>query len=243
MKNDKYRIEITLLREMLGTNPVDADIHDAHRIERERKLIQEKSKVNTAVNKYADARDISEERKQTEIQKIKDRAEELQETIGELDEKGVTCFFREDDGIAIGDHMIYGFMKAAAEAITRTRAKKNGTILGSASYTESIINQHVRCEEEFIVVAKDIVRKGDGTPHYCVRSLRAMTAQGPRVSIAKSERIKKGSTFSFTLKVLEGSPLTQKDIEDIFSYGETTGFGQWRNCGKGSFTYKLKKVD
>lgn len=242
MEYDKYKVTIELVREMLGTNPVDADIHDAHRIERERKLIQEKSKINAAVNKYADAKDISEERKQVEIKKIKERAEDLKEEVGDLDEKGVTCFFREDGKIAIGDHMIYGFMKAAAEAITKTRPRKNGTVLGSAAYTESIINQHVRCEEEFIVIADDIARKEDGSPDYCVRSLRAMTAQGPRVSIAKSERVKKGAKFSFTLKVLGNSPLTQKDIEDIFSYGETTGLGQWRNSGKGTFKYTLAKL-
>lgn len=31
MKYDKFRITIKLCREMPGTNPVDADIHEAHR--------------------------------------------------------------------------------------------------------------------------------------------------------------------------------------------------------------------
>jgi hypothetical protein len=242
MKVAKYKIELELLREMLGTNPVDADIHDAHRIERERKLIQEKSKVNKALNKYADASDISEERKQAEIQKIKERAEELTESVGELDEKGITCFFRHEGKIAIGDHMIYGFMKAATEAIVRASPAKKGTILGSTAFTASIINQHIRCEEEFIIVADDIMRKEDGTSDYCVRSLRAMTAQGPRVTIAKSERIAGGSKIPFTLNVMDGSPLTQKDIETIFAYGEIVGLGQWRNSGKGRFKATVTKL-
>ena len=157
MQLQKFRVVLTLLRSYLGTNPQDADIHATHIIEKERKLIQEKSKVNSAVNKYLDAKDIPEERKQAEINKIKERSEGLLETVGEIDERGTTILFRDENGMpCIGDHMIYGFMKAAAEAIARTRPTKRGVILNSSNFTSSIINQHVSCEDEFISFNMDI---------------------------------------------------------------------------------------
>jgi len=237
-----YEIYLSLLRAQLGTNPLDADILGTHIIEKERRLIQEKSKVNAALNKYADARPIPDTRKDEEIQKIKDRAEDLKEEVGELDERGITVFFRHDGKIAIGDHMIYGFMKAAAEAISRTLPTKKGTVLHSASYTESIINQHTRCQEEFITFDKDIERKDDGTPDYKVRSIRVMTAQGPRVSIVKSEQVPAGAVLKFHLKVMEDSPLTEEVLRKIFAYGEVSGLGQWRNAGYGTFSCTMKKL-
>jgi hypothetical protein len=238
-----FKITLTFLRDMLGTNPMDADIHGTHVIDKERKIITEKSKVNKALsNKYLDASDISEERKQEEMGKIKERAEELMEIVGDLDEKGITVFFREDGKVCIGDHMIYGFLKAAAEAISQTLPKKNGTILHSASYTQSIINRHVSCTDEFIFSDTDIKRKPDGSPDYKVRSLRAQTPQGPRVTIAKSERIPKGAKLEFNLQIMEGSPLTVEALKTLLDYGKITGLGQWRNARNGSFTYEIEEV-
>ena len=243
MRMTNYSVEITLLRPMLGTNPHDPDIHGTHIIEKERKLILEKSKLNTAMNKYLDAADISDERKQEETDKIKERAEELRETVGDSDEKGITCFFRSaDEKACIGDHMIYGFMKAAAEAIARTLPSKKGVILNSGNYTESVINQHVRCKERFINFDTDILRNEDGTPQHLVRSLRVMTPKGPRVSIAKSEQVPEGAKLSFTLKVAENSPLTENAIRTLFDYGIVVGLGQWRNSGHGTFTANIENL-
>lgn len=237
-----YEIVLSLLRAQLGTNPLDSDILGTHIIEKERRLIQEKSKVNRALNKYADAATISDERKAEEIGKIKERAADLKEEVGELDERGITVFFRHDGKVAIGDHMIYGFMKAAAEAISRTLPTKRGVPLHSASYTESLINQHVRCEEHFLMFDKDITRNEDGSPNYLVRSIRVMTAQGPRVSIIKSEQVPAGATLKFRLNALDGSPLTEEILHKLFDYGRMTGLGQWRNAGYGTFSFTMKEV-
>lgn len=138
--------------------------------------------------------------------------------------------------------MIYGFLKAAAEAIGRTLPKKNATVLHSISYTQSLINQHVRCEQKFITFDKDIRKNEDGSTSYLQRSLRAMTAQGPRISLAKSEVIDEGAKLTFTLKVLMGSPITEETLKTLFEYGEFVGLGQWRSSGHGMFTYKLIKL-
>lgn len=262
---DRYNMELTLQREMLGTNPCDPAVHDTHILQKQRKLIMEKSGINTQINKYLDQIPIAKEKGEEEVNRIIDKLEEmlgytlsledrdkmiagelegLKETFKELDYKGITVFFwdKETSLPCIGDHMIYGFMKAASEAISRTEAKKAGAMLQSTTHTKSIINQHVGCDKQFIPFDRDIARLPSGLPRYCQRSLRAMTPQGPRVTLAKSEEVPAGAKLSFQLKVMKNSPLTLPIIERIFDYGELKGLGQWRNSGKGVFTHKITRV-
>lgn len=255
---DNYGIQLTLGMPMLATNPSDPHVMDTHIIERQRKLITEKSKLNKDINKYLDALQIPKEKGQEEVELVLAKLEQylgyelsleertkaaagdiegLRETFKELDYKGVTVFFwnKEKNLPMVGSHMIYGFMKAAAEAIGRTLPKKNGTIMQSTSYTQSIINQHVRCEERYITFDRDILRQPNGEPAYFQRSLRAMTAQGPRISLAKSEVVPEGAKLRFTLKVLQNSPLTPEAINQLFQYGQLKGLGQWRSADYGNF--------
>lgn len=262
---DRYEFKLTFLRPVLATNPCDPAVMDTHILERQRKLIQEKSKVNSQINKYLEQIPISKEKGDEELNKLldglekligfklspEDRAnaiagklESLKESLNELELKGTTVFFwdKEKNLPCIGDHMIYGFMKAAGEALARTKERKNATMLQSISYTQSIINQHVRCDQRFITFDKDIMRKEDGSPLYLQRSLRAETAQGPRISLAKSEQVDAGAKIQFSLKILKDSPLTQEILTTIFQYGEFTGLGQWRNSGFGEFTFEMMKT-
>ena len=260
IKFNNYKLKIRLLRSMLGTNPSNPNVMDTHILDRQRKLIAEKSNINKAVNKYLDAKTISEEQGKAELEKLRLRIEtvlgepltddefnemvegkfkkftDLKETLSELDEKGITCFFRDSKGWpVISSHMILGFMKAAADAYTKTQKPKNGTVLRSSSYTCSIINQHVGMVEQFLPASQDVIKDEEGKPKYYQRSLRAMTAQGPRISLAKSEELAAGTEFEFTLKVLDGSALTEKHIKTIFSYGQLKGLGQFRNSDFGTF--------
>lgn len=259
---DRYDVTLTLIRDMLATNPCDPNVMDAHILDRQRKIIMEKSKLNTTVNKYLEQIQISKERGDEEVALIFDKLEALtgyvlnaeereavlagnislmKETFAEMDVKGTTVFFwdKEKDLPMIGDHMILGFLKASAEAICRTLPRKNGTVMGSTSFTQSIVNQHVRIGEQFITFDHDIKRGTNGEPAFLQRSLRAMTAQGPRVSLAKSEAVPAGAKLSFELKVLKNSPMTEEHLRTLFSYGELCGLGQWRNAGWGQFTYTL----
>ena len=93
-----------------------------------------------------------------------------------------------------------------------------------------------------LVFDKNICMKEDGTPRFKIRPLRCMTAKGPRVSIAKSERVPKGSKLDFVLTVLNDSPMTESALRTLLNYGETKGLGQWRNSGCGRFTYTMTKV-
>jgi hypothetical protein len=260
MKLKKYEVKIKLLTEMLGTNPLSPDVLDAFIIEKQRKLILEKSKINQALNKYADAELISTDRSEEEVKKLlktveevvgtsltkeevtmlfngDERLKKLRDSLDGFEERGATVFFRDENGKpCIGNHMIKGFLKAAGEAFSRALEKKSGTMLHSNSYTSSIINQHLTISPNFITASKDINRHPDKKPKYLQRSLRVNTAQGPRVTLAKSEVLPEGTEFSFVVKVIDGSPFTGEILEQLLSYGELSGLGQWRGSGgKGQF--------
>jgi len=266
---DKYKVKIKLTREMLGTNPLDPNILDKHIIDRQREIIMEKSEINSAINKYLDQIKITDETKQSEIDALLAKLEdligyelneehkslilsgkiaELKETFAELDFKATTVFLwdKKTNKPCIKDHMIYGFMKAAAEAIGRTYGKgdkQNGVMLKSVSYTQSVINQHARCEEVFIPASNDVEKDSKGYPIYNQRPVRAMTAKGPRISLVKSEILPEGTEFQFTLKVMKNSPLKEDVIKNLFDYGQLSGLGQWRNSGCGQFNYELEKLN
>lgn len=259
---DVYRVTVGLTDEMLGTNPFNLNVMDTHIIDRQRKLIADNSQVNKSINKYLDAKAISVEDANQELKALRntisevlgapitdeefehlkegdfDKIANLRESMKELDEKGITCFFRNPEDnktVCIGSHMILGFLKAAGEAISKTLPKKNGKVLHSASYTSGLLNQHVTITPKFINASKDILREESGKPQYLQRSLRAMTAQGPRISLAKSEVLPKETAFSFEIKVMKNSQVNEDVLKTMLSYGELKGLGQWRNAGKGQF--------
>ena len=77
------------------------------------------------------------------------------------------------------------------------------------------------------------------------RPLRAMTARGERICLARSEIIPAGATLTFTLQWLTNN--SQKSTQNIteeallwaLDYGALKGFGQWRGGGFGRFTYEI----
>lgn len=71
----------------------------------------------------------------------------------------------------------------------------------------------------------------------CQRPLRAQTAQGERVSLANSEQIPAGSTCEFEVLCMDDSH--EKAVLEWLNYGAMRGIGQWRNSGKGRFTYEI----
>lgn len=263
--HSRYQVTLTLTRDILGTNPCDPNVLDTHILDRQRKLITEKQGINKEINKYLGQIQIAKEKGEAEVSLVLDRLEaligtpfteeeralaikgeleSLKETFKELDIKGTTVFFWDKvaDRPCLGDHMIGGFLKAAAEAIGRTLPSRKAEVLHSISYTQSLINQHVRCESKFITFDKDIKRDGEGNAAYLQRSLRAMTAQGPRISLSRSEVVEAGAKLCFVLKVMEGSKITEEVLSKLFSYGEFVGLGQWRNSGNGMFTFDISKL-
>lgn len=261
-----YNVTLTFVRPLLATNPADPQVANQHIIQKQRDLILENSKIQKEVNKYLDNLQISEEKGEEEINAIIARLEEitgvkldddakkvlmqeglkgLKETFAEFEHRGLTVFYwNEKQNLPmIGDHMVYGYLKEVGETLCKTKPKAREVFLQSITYTQSSINRFVRCTDRFLTFDRDILRNPSGSPKHLHRSLRAMTAQGPRISLARSEQMPEGTKLNFTLKILEGSPITIEHLHMMFECGEHSGFGQWRNAGNGQFTYELKEVE
>ena len=75
----------------------------------------------------------------------------------------------------------------------------------------------------------------EGEVGTCQRPLRAQTMQGERVSLANSETVPAGTTIEFTVQCMADH---MDAVREWLDYGALRGFGQWRNSGKGRFTWE-----
>jgi hypothetical protein len=81
----------------------------------------------------------------------------------------------------------------------------------------------------------------------CQRPIRVETAQGPRVALADSETVPAGTEFDVDIYLMEpkakkGKPTLEQCLIEWFDYGALRGLHQWRNSGKGTFTYEVLGV-
>lgn len=143
-------------------------------------------------------------------------------------EKGMTVFPRTEDGVpAFYDYQIKGFFKDTCSALARVKTTKSSGIKAFKKIIDGLI---------FVAPRMIPVENYDQVAS-CQRPLRAQTPQGERVSLANSEEIPAGATIVFTVKLLD--PEYRACLLEWLEYGELRGLGQWRNSGKGRFTYEI----
>lgn len=75
----------------------------------------------------------------------------------------------------------------------------------------------------------------------CERPLRASTAQGERIALANSETVPKGTKAEFSILIMNDDLV--KMVKECLDYGCLHGFSQWRNSGKGRFTWECLGVE
>lgn len=132
-------------------------------------------------------------------------------------DKGMTVFPRNDDGQPVlYDYQVKGFFKDACGMLTAYKKVIDGLIFVEPRMIP------IRCT---------------GDIRECQRPLRAQTAQGERVSLANSEEIPEGSGCEFDVVCLDDAH--EKAVREWLDYGRLRGIGQWRNSGKGRFTYEI----
>lgn len=172
------------------------------------------------------------------------RKQEL-ETAEHREEAGTTVFHRNEAGFLIlWDYQIKGFLKESGDInriLHASEGKSLGTKLEKPIKPRSTPWSNIRGKiDNFIFIRPRQISLGKTQPDkWCERSLRVMTMQGPRVSVAKSETVSAGTEFEFTILFDENSPITQKMITEILDYGIYKGLGQWRNSGRGTFEWSL----
>lgn len=147
--------------------------------------------------------------------------------IDEVVEKTMTVFPKLEDGTPFfWDYQIRGFFKDAIGMLRRVNNMKCAKIKNYKKVIDGLV----------FVAERRIPIMLSGEMGNCQRPLRADTMQGPRVALAHSETVPEGSTCEFTIQLLDES--LEPAIRECLDYGKLRGLAQWRNSGKGRFTWE-----
>jgi hypothetical protein len=155
------------------------------------------------------------------------------ELMEEADIKGRTGFLRTEAGQPLLMNYTYkGFMKEAWQACrqipgSHSAALKNG---------KSKINTLIFVEPRHIILRLPT----GGVESINERPLRAETARGPRVALAASEMLPKGTWCDVRFVVLAPQVITEDLLREWLDYGRFLGMGQWRGGAFGTFSHNLK---
>lgn len=164
-------------------------------------------------------------------------SEEIDNIKAQNAEDRITIFPRQADGTPfIYDYQIKGMLKDSCKALAAA---------GKAGYPGGKDCAGLKAYKKLIdglifVSPREIPYNMNGMRmDYCERPLRASTPQGERVSIAKSETVPAGSTIEFEITCLD--PKLEDMVRECLDYGKLRGLGQWRNSGKGRYTWEEVK--
>lgn len=143
-------------------------------------------------------------------------------------EKSMTVFPRNNEGQPIlFDYQVKGFFKDSCGVLRKVPGTKASKIKAYKKEIDGLL----------FVYPRMIPLNMPGEMTECQRPLRAQTAQGERIALSHSEAAPAGTTIEIQIKCLT------KDMYDLalemLTYGEMRGIGQWRNSGKGRFTWEL----
>jgi len=144
-------------------------------------------------------------------------------------EKGMTVFSRDEDGNpCLYDYMFKGFFKDAISMLKKATGSKCANIKAHKKMVDGLVFVNPRLVP--------IVMPEGAEIGICQRPLRAQTPQGERVALSMSESVPAGSKMTVEITCLTDSDLPY--IRECLDYGRLRGIGQWRNSGKGRFTWK-----
>lgn len=158
----------------------------------------------------------------------KSKAEEV-EALGEegVVKKEQTVFPKDKDGTPfLWDYQIRGFFKDACGMLRNVPGTESAGVKAYKKFIDGLI----------FIDERRIPIHFDGEMGDCQRPLRASTPQGERIAIANSETCPAGSWIEFTVNCLIKSHM--KLVREWLDYGALRGMCQWRNSGKGRFTWE-----
>lgn len=149
--------------------------------------------------------------------------------VDAVEEKSMTVFPKLADGTPfLYDYQIRGFFKeicGAMKAISGTKSSK-------VKAHKKKVDNTIFVEPREIPLDLHGMRLGN-----CQRPLRASTAQGERVALANSEVCPEGTTCEFSVLCMVDDDADM--LREWLEYGRFKGIGQWRNSGKGRFTFEI----
>lgn len=155
-----------------------------------------------------------------------DEQEELDALPEDVLEKGMTVFPVDEDGNPfLYDYQIKGYFKDACSMLR----KVNGT-------ASSKIKAYKKEIDGLVFPGPRQIVFHDAEKSVCQRPLRASTAQGERVALAMSDEIAAGTWIEFEVTCLADDYVDL--VREWLDYGKFRGIGQWRNSGKGRFSWE-----
>ena len=162
-------------------------------------------------------------------------AEEIEAVgIDGVKEKGKTIFSRDNEGNPIlWNYQIKGFFKSACQALRAIDGTHSKQLKAYKKQIDLRIFVFADADNK---ASRMIPIKYDGVIDSCQRPLRAQTLQGERVAIADSEVIHAGATIEFDIEMFDKHD--KRMVKEWLDYGQYNGLGQWRNSGKGAFTWE-----
>lgn len=165
--------------------------------------------------------------KAPDAQKIEEEVEAL--GVDAVEEKTMTVFPKTADGTPfLYDYQIRGFFKEICGAMRAIPEKKSSKV---KAYKKKIDNT-------IFVEPREIPLDLHGMKmSNCQRPLRASTPLGERIALANSEVCPEGTTCEFDVICMIDEDA--KMLEEWLEYGQFKGIGQWRNSGKGRFTFEF----
>lgn len=153
----------------------------------------------------------------------------------EVDEKGMTVFARDLDGSpCMIAYQIKGFFKAACGALRRIEGTRSSKLKAYKKIIDETVFVFPDADDPSSrMIPIDII----GEMGVCQRPLRAATAQGERVALSSSESISAGSSIEFDIVIYD--PKLKDTVFEWLDHGRFNGLSQWRNSGKGAFTWEV----
>lgn len=157
--------------------------------------------------------------------------------------RALTIFPKLEDGTPFQyDYQVKGYFKDTCGALNRLTGKdpetgKKGKAVNESSKLKAFKKE---IDGNIFVFPRKIPILFDGEFTICQRPLRASTPQGERIALAASEEIPAGATMEFWVLCLNDAHT--KAVIEWMDFGVLRGTGQWRNSGKGRFTYELIEV-
>jgi len=207
------KVKIELLDEMLGMSPSDPEIY--------RKYISMQA---------PDAANISEEVAAIGVEDVLDKCK--------------TIFPRDKDGCPImWNYQVKGWAKDACGMLRYAAGKDEVSGKKIKDNESSKLTAYKKLLDGAFFVEPRRVRiemPEGGVIGECQRPLRAQTAQGERVALANSETVPEGSTMTWEICLFNDD--LEKPLIEWLNYGKFRGLGQWRNSGKGIFTYEILDI-
>lgn len=144
-------------------------------------------------------------------------------TVPVNEERGWTGFHEDEQGIFVYDYLIKGFIKEA------------GNVLKDEKGVKALKSKL----DSYLFVFPRHIYVGTKPDDVFERPLRAMTMQGPRVTLVRSDMVNAGTVLKCELRLLKHKEINEDLLRELLDYGQFQGLGQFRNGSFGRFSYEL----